>query len=101
MTSPGALVNKVWNYAHVLRDDGISYGDYEQPVGSERFRGFSCDEPIARDKADLDILWLEDESLEDADSLPARSVLAAEIIESLEAALEQFRSVAEVLERIE
>jgi len=23
-----ALVAKVWNYAHVLRDDGVSYGDY-------------------------------------------------------------------------
>ncbi|WP_426291129.1 type I restriction-modification system subunit M N-terminal domain-containing protein [Sphingomonas sp. TWP1-3-1] len=23
-----SLVAKVWNYAHVLRDDGVSYGDY-------------------------------------------------------------------------
>src|SRR5881275_47119 len=23
-----ALVSKVWNYAHVLRDEGVSYGDY-------------------------------------------------------------------------
>jgi type I restriction enzyme M protein len=22
------IINKVWNYAHVLRDDGIDYGDY-------------------------------------------------------------------------
>ena len=42
----------------------------------------------------LDIFWLKDESLEDADSLPAPSILAAEIIENLEAALEQFREVA-------
>ncbi len=65
---------------------------------SERFRAFSYDELIARDKANLDIFWLKDESLEDADSLPAPSVLAAEIIENLEAALEQFREVAAALE---
>ena len=32
MSSPGALVNKVWNYAHVLRDDGVSYGDYVEQI---------------------------------------------------------------------
>ena len=32
MTSPAALVNKVWNYAHVLRDDGVSYGDYVEQI---------------------------------------------------------------------
>jgi type I restriction enzyme M protein len=32
VTSPGALVNKVWNYAHVLRDDGVSYGDYVEQI---------------------------------------------------------------------
>jgi type I restriction enzyme M protein len=26
--SNGQLVSKVWNYAHVLRDQSISYGDY-------------------------------------------------------------------------
>jgi type I restriction enzyme M protein len=65
---------------------------------SERFRAFSYDELVARDKANLDIFWLKDESLEDADGLPAPAVLAAEIIENLEAALEQFREVALALE---
>jgi type I restriction enzyme M protein len=32
VTSPAALVNKVWNYAHVLRDDGVSYGDYVEQI---------------------------------------------------------------------
>jgi hypothetical protein len=36
-------------------------------------------------------------ALEDIDSLPAPSIIAAEIVENLEAALEQFRSVAEEL----
>ncbi|HKJ63182.1 MAG TPA: type I restriction-modification system subunit M N-terminal domain-containing protein, partial [Hyphomicrobiales bacterium] len=26
------LVSKVWNYAHVLRDQGISYGDYIEQI---------------------------------------------------------------------
>jgi hypothetical protein len=32
VTSPAALVNKVRNYAHVLRDDGVSYGDYVEQI---------------------------------------------------------------------
>ena len=27
-----SLVAKVWNYAHVLRDQGISYGDYVEQI---------------------------------------------------------------------
>ena len=40
------------------------------------------------------MFWLKDDSLEDLDSLPSPGVLAAEIVENLEAALEQFRSVS-------
>ena len=50
---------------------------------------------MARDKVNLDIFWLRDESLEDTASLPDPDVLAAEIIEDLVAALEQFREIAE------
>ena len=46
---------------------------------------------MARDKANLDIFWLRDESLEDSDNLPDPDVLAREIVEELEAALEQFK----------
>jgi type I restriction enzyme M protein len=45
----------------------------------------------------LDVFWLRDKSLEDADDLPEPAVLAQEIADDLEAALEQFRSVAEEL----
>jgi hypothetical protein len=48
-------------------------------------------------KASLDIFWLKDESLEDSDNLPEPEVLAAEIVENLEAALEQFKSIYEEL----
>jgi type I restriction enzyme M protein len=31
-TDHTALVAKVWNYAHVLRDQGIGYGDYVEQI---------------------------------------------------------------------
>ena len=55
------------------------------------------EELMQRDKASLDIFWLKDESLEDSDNLPEPEVLAAEIVENLEAALEQFKSIYEEL----
>ena len=54
---------------------------------------------LARDKASLDIFWLRDESLEDADNLPEPAVIAAEIAEDLEAALAQFVEIAASLSR--
>lgn len=46
---------------------------------------------------DRDNFWLKDESLEDSDNLPDPDILAKEIIENLEAALNQFRSINGVL----
>ena len=63
-------------------------------IETERFRAFSYDELIARDKASLDIFWLRDESLEDTGNLSAPEVIAAEIVEDLQAALEQFAAIA-------
>lgn len=47
-----------------------------------------------RDKLSLDITWLRDESLEDTDNLPDPAILAAEIVEDLQAALDQFAQIA-------
>ncbi len=69
-------------------------GDRATRVETERFRRFGYDELIARDKANLDITWLRDESLDDASTLPAPGVLAAQIVEELEAALAQFAELA-------
>jgi len=68
--------------------------DRHERTETERFRAFSYDELIARDKASLDIFWLRDESLEDTGNLPAPEVIAAEIVEDLQAALEQFAAIA-------
>jgi len=65
---------------------------------SERFHSFTYDELMQRDKVSLDIFWLRDESLDDLDNLPEPDVLAQEIMENLEAALEQFRGIVEELE---
>jgi type I restriction-modification system DNA methylase subunit len=67
-------------------------------VESERFKSFPYDELMARDKANLDITWLRDDSLEDLDSLPAPEVIAREIVEDLTAALAEFEAVAAALE---
>lgn len=64
----------------------------EAPDG--RWRAYSYDELVARDKTSLDIFWLKDESLADSDNLPAPGVIAREIVEDLEAALAQFRLIA-------
>jgi hypothetical protein len=49
---------------------------------------------IARDKINLDIFWLKDDTLDDPDLLPPPDEIAAEIVENLEAALDRFRKVA-------
>ncbi len=59
-----------------------------------RWRAFSYDELVARDKVSLDILWLKDDSLEDSANLPEPHIIAAEIAEDLEAAVEQFTLIA-------
>ncbi len=45
----------------------------------------------------LDIFWLKDDALEESANLPAPEVIAQEIAEDLEAALEQFSTIAEDL----
>jgi len=71
---------------------------YRDRVESERFRSFGYEELIARDKVNLDITWLRDESLEDLDNLPAPEVIAREIVEDLTAALAEFEALAAALE---
>lgn len=58
-----------------------------------RWRKFSYEEIINRDKTSLDITWLKDKSLADLDNLPDPDVIAEDIIENLEAGLESFREI--------
>jgi type I restriction enzyme M protein len=66
---------------------------------TERFKPFGYYDLIQRDKANLDIFWLKDESLEDSENLPDPDLLAENIIENLESALEQFTGIQEELKR--
>ncbi len=65
---------------------------------TERFKVFSYDELIKRDKVSLDIFWLRDKSLEESENLPDPDLLVKEIVENLEVALEQFEDIKKNLE---
>jgi type I restriction enzyme M protein len=67
-------------------------------VESERFKAFTYDELMARDKANLDLVWLKDDSIEDAADLPAPEVLAREIMRELEVAIGEFAAIAKALD---
>lgn len=62
-----------------------------------RWRKYTYDEIISRDKTNLDIFWLKDKSLTDLDNLPDPDVLANEIIENIEAGLEAFREIQAIV----
>ncbi len=61
---------------------------------SERFKRFTYADLIARDKANLDIFWLKDDSLEDSANLPDPDVIASQIVDDLAAALAEFSAIA-------
>lgn len=67
----------------------------ENPDG--RWRRFSVDEILKRDKTSLDIFWIKDKSLADLDNLPDPDVLADDIIENLQSALESFQELKKQL----
>lgn len=67
----------------------------ENPEG--RWRAYDYDELVARDKCSLDLFWIRDESLLDAENLPDPDVIAGEIAEDLRSALEQIEEIFEDL----
>jgi type I restriction enzyme M protein len=114
--SEKAWTEKVWVYDlrtnkhFTLKTNPLRYEDLEdfiqsyspenrrQRTETERFKSFAIDELMQRDKVSLDLLWLKDES-EDSADLPDPDILAAEIVDNLEAALEEFRAIYEDLEQ--
>ncbi len=69
----------------------------EMAEKTERFRRFTFDEIRERDY-NLDIFWVKDESLEDADDLPEPNELAEEAITHLEAAVDGLSELIQILE---
>jgi type I restriction enzyme M protein len=123
--SPDPQTSDVWYYDyrtnvhHTLKQKPLTYSHLEEFVScfnpadrrkrsatwsdenpDGRWRPFTREELLARDKASLDVFWLKDKSATDLDNLPDPDILAAEIIDNLEAGLNSFRSVAAELEKI-
>ena len=71
----------------------------EQSNPEGRWRKFTYEQIVARDKTSLDIFWLKDKSLADLDNLPEPYELAFDIIENLEAGLDSFRAITDILEQ--
>lgn len=120
--SPNPQTREVWYYDyrtnvhHTLKKKPLRYDDLsefiacynpenrnvrtatwstEKPEG--RWRSYTREELLSRDKASLDLFWLKDKSLTDLDNLPEPEELAEEIIENLESGLESLRSVLQAL----
>jgi len=66
---------------------------YSEETPEERWRCFTYEEIIKRDKTNLDIFWIKDKSLDDLDNLPDPDVLAKELVDDLEDALENLKEI--------
>ncbi len=64
---------------------------------TEKFKCYRYKEILERDKTNLDIFWLKDDSLEDLENLPEPGTIAEELTEDLESALEQMQEIREDL----
>ncbi|WP_300627743.1 hypothetical protein [uncultured Thomasclavelia sp.] len=80
---------KCYNPAN--RHDRKETWSEENPDG--RFRKYSIDEILKRDKTSLDIFWIKDKVLADLDNLPSPDELASDIIENLQSVLESFQEL--------
>lgn len=98
------------NIKHTLKTNTLKFGNLEEfvvaynpenrhkRVESERFKKFTYQEIIKRDKTSLDIFWLKDDSLGDMENLPNPDILATEIVENLKIALSSFDKILVGLE---
>jgi type I restriction enzyme M protein len=87
------------NETQIKRKRGGQRGNRNAREESERFRVFTYEELMQRDKINVDIFWLRDESLEDSASLPDPDVIAREIMENLESAVDQFTAISQSFEQ--
>lgn len=87
---------KCYNPANPSRRKEV-YNEAKNPDG--RWRKYNYDEIIAHDKTSLDITWIKDKSLADLDNLPDPDVIASEIIENVESALDSFREIMNSINR--
>lgn len=74
---------------------------YSKRNPDSRWRCFNYKEILKRDKTNLDIFWIKDKSLEDLDNLPDPDIIASELVEDLQDALEQLQEIAGDLKKEE
>lgn len=67
----------------------------QNPTG--RWRRFTYEDIMRRDKANLDITWLKDDNLIDLENLPEPDDLINDIIENIESALANFKSIRDTM----
>jgi len=116
--SPDTQTKEVWiydfrtNVHFTLKQNPMSFADlqdfitcynpenrhertetYSEDNPDGRFRRYTFAQIKERDKTSLDIFWIKDKSLADLDNLPDPDVLASEIIDNLETAMESFRAI--------
>jgi len=70
---------------------------WSEEISGGRSRKFGYAEIIERDKTILDIFWIKEESLTDLDNLIDPFVLTNEIIENIEAGLNSFKEIMEII----
>ncbi|MCB0462949.1 MAG: N-6 DNA methylase, partial [Flavobacteriaceae bacterium] len=88
----------LYNPSNINKRQETWSADSSTGSGEEgRWRKYSYEEIIARDKTSLDIFWLKDKSLTDLDNLPDPDILANEIIENIESGLNSFKEIMEAL----
>jgi len=114
--SEEAHTEEVWYYDlrtnkhFTLKQNPITYEDFEDFIEcykpgnrgareeTERFKKYDYEELLERDNVSLDVTWLQDDSLQDVEDLPEPEVLANDITENLQAALDQFEQVQNELQ---
>ena len=64
-----------------------------------RWRRFTAEEILNRDKTSLDIFWIKDKALADLDNLPAPVELAEDILENLQSAMDGFSELLDALKQ--
>lgn len=110
-----AATSKIWIYDlrtnkhFTLKENPLGEKDLEdfvhcynpenrhQRKESERFKCFNYDDILKRDKTNLDIFWIKDESLDDLDKLPEPNIIAEELVNDLQDALKQLKEISEEL----
>ncbi|HIG94827.1 MAG: Type I restriction modification system,methyltransferase subunit [archaeon GW2011_AR13] len=110
-----AATSKIWIYDlrtnkhFTLKENSMAEKDLQdfikcynpdnrhQRKETERFKSFSYEDILKRDKTNLDIFWIKDESLDDLDKLPSPDIIANELVEDLQSALEQLKEISEDL----